>query len=430
VLGLGFLLWQLLLFGSGARGSDGYTYYNAWEILKTHVPDYLRPPVYSIIVGICKELFGFVGSMIALSIIQWCAYIASLQLVWRINCWIGVARKINCISILLYLLIPGLWVHNDIVMAESLSASCVVLFVWLSGRYIQTYKKRYLSASGFLVATMIMIKPMFILLIPVAGLFWLFACWKRKRHYIIAAVAILATIALTETYKWCVHRIWRIDTITIATIWNDYYCLRGEGLITPEDFKDPDVRAKFIEFYDANPSGWPKSQPYWRETWELGYQNVEPVIKEVKSNHRAEYIASFGHRFIRSLTWCQFYDPYEDLGEAAYDEIFEGWIGLTKNQPEGFIYPLFPYITFPIYFGWIIWLCFTVMWLYRWIKSKVLPLIPALISVMMLTAYISVIIGSPDIWGRIMSPFDMMFPVMLASLFTAVAAQIRHRIAQ
>ncbi len=419
LLGVCFCGWQLALYGAGSEASDGYTYFQAWNVIKTFHTDYLRPPVYVVFVGILDELFGRQGCLIIISIVQWAIYIASLQLVWQINRWIGVTPRANIIAILAYLLIPGFWVTNNFAMAESLSGSMIILLVWLSGRYLQTHHKRPLILSGILLATLIMTKPMFVMLLPVMALFWAIVCFRTKRHLKIAGALMLANLALTGGYMWCMNHTYCIPKLSVSTLWNDYYSLRAEGLITPDDFSNPEQKRMFKAAYDRRPSGWPKTQPYWQETWNLNWQQLNELINNVKEKHSDKLLPAAGHRLVRSLSCSQFYNPDEDLGiSPEFDAQYFGWNGISKNKEGGFIYPLYHLTIVPILFGMILLMIFSAVWLRRWRRTKSFPALQALLAVILFTAYVTAIVGSPDIWGRIMTPTNTLFPIIAASLLT------------
>lgn len=420
-LAIGFIFLQLHLFSGASIKSDGYSYFNAWESIKGGHTDPLRTPVYAIIVGILTEIFGQPTTLIIIPFLHWALYLAMLRGVWQIDISLGIPKGINCGVILSLILIPGFWCMNNFTMAECLSQAATILLIWLSSRYIIHPKRHWLYLSGLTLPILLFIKPIFLILIPLMAIFWGIICRHNKRHLAICGASIATTIGLAGVYLFCMAHTYTRPAFTIATSYNEYYCMRAEGLILPDEIEDPVLREKFRPMYDSIPGGWLKTQPYWQEIWKLNWTELDALSRTARQNHLREIAESTVQRFGISLKYSLFYSLIDELGLSEdYDQRFSTWDGVSHNQEGGFIYPLHRQLNIPIWIGLVILFSFIAIWIYRWRHSKNFPALAALISAIYFTAYITTIIGAQDSWGRILTPFSPLVAIMAGSIISAL----------
>lgn len=419
LLALGFLSLQIYLFSGASIKSDGYSYFNAWESIKGGHTDFLRTPVYAIIVGILTEIFNQPTALIIIPILHWLLYLAMLCGVWQINTALDVKKSINCGVILSLMLIPGFWCMNNFTMAECLSQAGTIFLVWLSSRYILNPHQRWLYLSGLTLPLLLFTKPIFIILIPLMALFWGIICRHNKKHLKICSISIATTIGLAGVYLFCMAHTYTRPSFTIATAYNEYYCMRAEGLIIPDEIEDSVLREKFRPMYDSIPGGWLKTQPYWQEIWKLNWQELDALAKTARKNHLPEIAESTVRRFCTSLNYSLFYSLVDELGVSKdYDQRFATWNGLSKNQDGGFIYPFHQRFNIPIWFGVVILFSFIAVWIFHWYHNRHFPALAALISAFFLSAYVTTIVGAQDSWGRILTPFSPLLAIMAGSLIS------------
>jgi len=417
LLGLGFLSLQGIIFRHGSMSMDSWSYLISWDNFKHGQIDYARPPVYSAIAGLLCDAVTLGYSMILLPCIQWAAYIASLQLVWIINCWFNVSRKINVAAILSMLLIPGFWIFNNIAMAESLSLSGIVLLVWLTGRYILTNRCVYLIFSAIMLLLLVFTKPMFVFLIPILTIVWSYVAWRNHPHLIITGSSLTLTIGLLIGYASWMEQTHGVFSLTMASTQNKYCCLRADGAIIPEEIVDTVTRKKFLELYKTDTGHQNPDNYYAIELYSFTWPETKKIVDTALANHPTAEFEGIAYRVKTSLIHSQFF--FFLLG---YDELTDqrtaNWNGLTNNWNDGFIFPFHRYLWFPIWVTAIIWLSFSTIWIRCWLKTKRFPVMAFLVSSIIFTCYVSSIIGAQDQWGRIMTPVTPLIPVMAANIAT------------
>lgn len=417
LLGLLFLSLQGIVFRHGSMCMDSWSYPIAWDSIIHGHPDAVRPPVYSAIIGLTWEWLTMGYGNILLPIVQWTLYIASLQLVWIINSWFKVAKGFNIAAILSMLLIPGFWIFNNIMMAESVSLSGMVLLIWLSGRYIITSKSRYLWFSGLMMILLIFTKPMFIFLIPILAVLWGIIAWKNMRQIGISILLLSITGGFLWAYITEMKHTYGVASLTIASTHNKYCCLRADGIIIPEEISDPATREIFLPMYEADPGVQNPDNRYIAEANVFTWPELDRLVREASSRHPYAEIDGIAYRIKTSMIHSQFFFFLYGYDEETNDLVIN-WNGLTNKWEHGFIFPFHRYLWFPIWVTAIIWLSFSVIWIRRWGRTRKFPAMAFLVSATIFVCYATAILGAQDLWGRIMTPVTPLIPVMAASVAT------------
>lgn len=429
LIGITFLSLQGLIFRHGSMDMDSWSYPAGWMSLKEGHLDMARPPVYCAIVGIVWEFLTMGYGNMLLPVIQWGVYLAALHLVWIINGWFNVSKVFNTAAILSMLLIPGFWIFNNIIMAESLSLSGIILLVWLSGRYILTKKTRYLAFSGVMLILLIFTKPMFIFLIPVLAVLWTVIGWKDKRNSITAFSLLCVTLGLIAAYMAEMKREYGVASLAIASTHNKYCCLRADGVILPDEISDKTTKDKYLPMYEADPGVQNPDNRYMMEVYVFTWPEIDRLVNDVTRRHPYAEIEGIKYRFKNSMINSQHFFylfGYDD----RIDRLFKDWNGLSRNRDIGFIFPFHRYLWFPIWVSAVIWALFTAIWIYRWRKNRCFPSLAYLVSAIFFTCYVTAILGSQDLWGRIMTPVTPMIPIMAASVATIVWAYVKKSLSR
>lgn len=425
LLGLTFLGWQLYIFRHASMGMDSWSYPGGWLTLKNGHLDPARPPVYCTIVGVVWEILTMGYGNILLPAIQWTLYIASLQLVWIINTWLRASRVFNITAILSMLLIPGFWIFNNIIMAESVALCEIVLLTWLSGKYIQTHKTRYLVYSGVMLIVLIFTKPMFIFLIPVLGVLWGIVSWGNKRHIVISTLLLSITVGSVLAYATVIKNTYGVRALTIASTHNKYCCLRADGVIIPEEISDPVTREKYRPMYEADPGVQNPNNRYMLEVYVFTWPEIDRLVSDVLSRHPYAEVEGLSYRINTSMKYSQFFFFLYGYDERA-DRILRNWNGLNKECDNvEFIFPFHNYLWFPMWVTAVIWGVFSLIWICLWRRRRSFPAMAYFVSATIFTCYVSAIVGAQDLWGRIMTPVTPLIPVMAASAASIIWGYVK-----
>lgn len=411
---------QLWIGGGASIYQDSYTYFQAWEDLKLIHPNQWRPPVYPILVGGLTELIGLSAAMAILLVVQWGAFAGALMLLYKICRRIGIGQRISGIGVLAVFLFPGMWVLNNLAMAESLCASSVILLIYLTIRFIDTKQKKWLYSSGGMLWLLVFTKPVFIILIPIWGILWLGSTISSRKN-IWKAAAILTVIAGSVAfYGWQMYRFNGGNFgLTRATVDNQYYCLRQDGLIRPEEIPVDSIRNRFIPFYEADKGVHaPGYNLYTPELAEFSWSEKRLMAEIALRNHRRVAIAGSFERVKESATFSQTF--YPEPQEWSWFGIFV----VAPPDAKPFLFPFSKWLYTPIWLSWLIAIGFLTMSIRRWWKSRTCPVIPLLIGVTLLTGMSVSIIGAQDAWGRLLTPFTLLLVPATLLLLQTIKAKL------
>lgn len=422
LLGTGLFCWQYLLYDGAVVTLDGPTYFEAWRyyrFFQTHID---RAPLYPMLLHSVERLFGG-GLLVAVLMIQWGVFVASMQLVWRINCRIGTSKTINIASILILFLIPGSWVMNNITMPEAVCQAGIVTLIYLSARYLDTDKPVWVILSGLMVILLIFTKPMFIFLLPVMALFWLLSSWKNRKAMLTAGIMTGISMLLVVAFCHMQHRNFGVFGLTRSSSLNTYYCLRQDRLIIPSEIPDSLLRKRIEPLYNQDPGQHkPFYDIYWDESVSLTWEECDYLVNNAKSRHPVEAVTGSIYRFVEALPYSHTFclEPHK----YRLHKQLTGWNGMDKVDCKFIVFP-FPDICVPIFVGWIITLSFLSLWTTISFNRRKIQLLPLLIVSTMLTAYVTVFVGSMDCWGRILTPVNPLLAIMAASVFSILNDSLR-----
>lgn len=405
---------QLAVYSSGSKAMDGYSYFEAWDVLRTFHPDQLRPPLYPVFAGVIRDILGERGALIAIPLIQWIAYIFSVRLAWNIARRLGATRGLNIAATLMYLVFPGMWMLNNLTVPEPLCGLGLLVLTALTDRFLQTRRMKHLLLGFVTVTALIFTKVMYIFLLPVLLVVWIYASHKSRRLLAASLTATAVAAGLVLVYSLCIKSVCTQQGLTKATDWNRYVALRMEGLIIPDDIPDPGLRETFRPYYETDKGHWsPGENIYWHETWSFNWRDLNRLCDYAEAAHPREALSMRLSYLVRTLPFSQF--RYVEPGPDPETDPSRSWNGLTPLEEGGYIFPLHRWLWFPIWVGWLITGLFSVLWIYRWIRRRRFPALPFFIAASVTAGFLSIIISAPDDWGRLMTSLDLFLPLMLSS---------------
>lgn len=409
---------QLMVGGGATIYHDGPSYFVAWDALKLLHPDEWRPPVYPIFAGGLTDLFGMSAGLCLILIFQWLFYAISLLILYNICRRIGVGKRISSIVVIGVLFLPGMWVLNNFTVAESVSGSMIVLWVWLSCKYYETRRASRLYWSGFLLAILVFTKPVFIILIPIAAIFWYITAGKNLRQIRAGATMLGCIICALIFYAWQIARFNDGNfALTRASDDNIYFCLRQDGLIIPDEIPVDSIRERFIPFYEKNPGvHQPGYSSIGLEVMEFNWKEKKLMSRIALKNHPKEALVGTWERFRESATFSQ--TLYPEPGEIQY---YHRYI-VTPKEKIPFFFPFSKWFYTPLWLGWALLFAYLAVVAVQWRREHKTPVIQLLIGVgIFFAGMFTSIVGAMDSWGRLITPFNLMLvPITGYLLQTAV----------
>ena len=159
-----------LLNTSGYPDSNTYLNYNA-NILQGHV-DILRTPVYPYFLRLIK-LFGEGNLIQNVVLVQSIISFLAIIIFYKIVNKVFINRAVTVIASFIYGIMPSFVNFDKCILTESLSISASILFLYFIVSYLK--KPNMLKAILFTlyVFVMIMLRPSFIILLPIITALWM-----------------------------------------------------------------------------------------------------------------------------------------------------------------------------------------------------------------------------------------------------------------
>lgn len=404
------LIYSIALFlqafcinGQIGTSPDTNSYIIAWDRISQGEIDMFRTPLYPAYLGILKSLFCAKHFMLAAIIGQFIVFFVSIYPFYHIAKRIIHSGEIAFFVTLFYAVSPGIFKWNCWILTESFAISGVVFLIYCSIRLYDKYTKKYAVISMILLISLLMLRPIFIYLLPVFIMFWtLVLLSQRRRKQAIAGLCgtSISTVILI-IYMLIFANKYGIFAVSSVSIYNRWFYARQEGLINPDVIVNPSLRTYVLNSYKTHGRIIVDThdEDFYYKIWtEIGEVTSIYGLKEVKDALDASDV---------SHPWLTFKNTKEKLSTATQWSLFP----LSKS-PEylsiGFCGGIkFIYILLIIYGAFV-----GIQMLF--LKKKIwLSLLFYILGVSNLT---TAIIGAPNDWSRLIMPSVPIYLLLVGQL--------------
>lgn len=234
--------------------ADSYDYQKAVGQLLRGEPNVLRTPGYGIICGLCGAWWG-----IGLTASIWVAMVFTAAMWMVATAAVGsIARHLDfgrpaaATCMVVFGCYPAAVRFVWMVLPEALAVCACVFLLYDVMRLFRCPSAGRMAAVGGWILALILLKPVFLILLPMCLLIAAWMAWKRHWSAVtaaVASVALLGGLVWSYTGWWKSHYGFR--SYSIVNTVNNYALLREADAIHAEDFTDPEMRAYFssIETY-------------------------------------------------------------------------------------------------------------------------------------------------------------------------------------
>ena len=411
------LVWQLVEYGGASQAFyDTPSYFRAWDYIKTIHSHQTRPPVYPFFVGGLRDIVGVPAMRVIVALVQWGIYVAMMPLAWQLCRRLGAGMRLTGAAVSLFLLVPGFWVLNNVVLPESMCGSFIVLLLWLVMVTIDSGSRRAMLWSAVTIVVLTMSKPVFVYLVALIPVVWFTSARKHDVKLKLPASLTAGVAAVICIYCMCTQHTHEVMSISQTADFNRYLQLREEGLMRPQDIVGRnDLRELIAEYYARDPGTWHPfvTDSLWREINRINWPDLHWLNNNAMAHHPRETAVMYLKNFPRSADYDLFYNPLYPPEVPQY--WIHAWNDTDGSDPVLMIYPCYRQIRPQVWVGWMIGLWFVALWLWRWWRSGRFPAVAYAVGASMISCYVVSIVGAPDDWGRLLSPVNMLLPIMLAS---------------
>ena len=412
------LVWQLVEYGGASQAFyDTPSYFRAWDYIKTIHSHQARPPVYPFFAGGLRDIVGVPAMRVIVALVQWAMFVAVLPLAWQLCRRLGAGVRLTGAAVSLFLLVPGFWVLNNVVLPESMCGSLLVLLMWLVMVTTDSGSRRAMLWSAVTIVVLTMSKPVFVYLVAVIPVVWFTTARKHGLRMRLPATLTAGMAAVICLYCMAMQHTHLVASPSQTADVNRYIQLREEGLMLPQDIEREDLREIIAGYYARDPGMWQPVVPdsLWLEMNCINWPDIHWLNNNAMAHHPHESVMMYLRNFQRAADYDLFYNPL--YPPQAVQPLNNVWIDTNPYDPAVMVYPFYRLFRPQIRVGYVIGLWFVALWLWRWWRSGRFPALAYAVAAAMAGGYAVSIMGAPDDWARLVTPVNMLLPIMSASIF-------------
>lgn len=302
----------ILLKGASVFNADSVSYVSAWnDCYSQGNIDTFRTPVYPVLIGIGRILFGAEYWSLFPTLVQISVFYACAVPFSKMALSILSNRKVAWCTVYIYLLFYPVINTLPLLGTEALSFSITTLWIYCVWHFMRRPQWGYGIAVCLLTITDIMLRPSLLILAIAIAILALTGIFMRQyRRQVL--LLLLTLIPVGAAYKLYVNEMIRLtgyNSISIVSAYNNYYMARQYNDIFPELLSDNPEALEVMQRFQKD--GDRLSREYllkqWREIIELeesgimNYNQMNDYAADVKKHHPEIWFKNIGIRIADSL---------------------------------------------------------------------------------------------------------------------------------
>lgn len=361
---------------------DSISYISAWNSIAEGHLDLLRTPAYPLFLHIIRAVFPK-SALIATICVQHLIFLISVFFFERLlHSFIKSDRIIFWLT-LFYAVFPAVNTWANCILTESLAISGSVFLLYLICRVTNNPSFITLLLFTILIIFLLLLRPIFIYILPVIFITMLYlACLRKKggiAGIICASIASFAIFGYMREFK----REYGLFSFSSVSTINQYYMARQYNVIIPKSIQDPALCHDIDSLYKINGDIVYEHKTLWNEANYLASIHPLNVLNnEIGRMSRINFKAT-AHGLSKRFA------------QASKEFLFTTFIwDLTKLFGFGFF-------SGSLYFFLIVFSSILLTWI---IRNKGLPWKTLLILMLGVSNIIVAIVGGQEDWARLTSP--------------------------
>lgn len=364
---------------------DRVSYYEAYDVIMSGRIDEVRTPLYPLIIGIPKSIFGEGLSKAVVYIFQALIFLFSIKWFGKTLDNIVSHKRISYWFTAIYALYPGMLTYCGMIMTESLSISLMTAVTYLVSEayYHNSFKKGILS--GVVCLLLWMLRPSMLSVTLIMLVFWM-CLWifrdKRLRKTVVCGFcATLVSLAGMGVYSLAFYNEYHKTGMTCVSTWNNYHLIRKSGVMDTDLAETPEIKATVDSIIANNATAseyentrhWKESEQLHKTLGLIGYDNF--VNQQIKL-HKGEIIAYIYQERLEDLLD----DDCVFTGNGGYLPFFVCSLTRLIRVNNGTAFLIFliglSLLTYTnlknrkiSYFIWVLYACFAAAYLTIWLGA-------------------------------------------------------------
>lgn len=389
---------------------DSFSYIEATANVLQGVPDIFRTPVYPLIIGICRGIFG-AGGDYAVVILQFLVFLTSGYFLYKIGRqYIGKPRPVFWMTAF-YLIYPSLVEYTVGLLTESLSMSCMIFLTYTLVRFLSS-PRGIMSALWPSIWLMILLylRPAFLFLLPILAVIFIVFCIKKKLGLRLAVVSfggLLLTGASIFAYTKVITNLYGIHSTSCVTLINNYFTIRYGGIVDPNLAETPKLR-EFIEGTVPN-------------RWNHYYETVQSELNHIVETNTWEDLEKYENNLIKA--YPKDFIKTVFMRWDSYARLFPILPNVVSDFPckADLIYDFIPNMGAYCLFLLIM----SIYSIISWRREREIPIISLMLILICAGLFITTIAGAQDDYARLNAPALPLFFLLIAKFASVIKVNVK-----
>lgn len=264
---VGIVVWSVYS-GAGLWHPDSYSYYYAFDVLATGSLDAYRTPLYPMIIGSLRMVFGMRISLVMVYIFQSALFLLSIGWIGKMLEDITQNKKIAFWFAAIYGLYPGVLACCGRIMTESITISLISALLYLVSEAYYHHSAKKAILSGVVCVLLWMQRPSLMSIPVLLAVMWLCLLFKKDSMRRIAirgfSASMISLIAL-GLYSMAFRLEYQRPGVTAISTWNNYLLVRQSHVYTPSAIESPEMMADVDSLINVNGIDCENVQIMWLE---------------------------------------------------------------------------------------------------------------------------------------------------------------------
>lgn len=374
-------------------------YYDSYNTIISGRPDIARTPIYPLVIGLPRSLFGATVSVVMVYLFQGILFVCSIR-------WIGgVLENITSHKVIsywftaVYALYPGIVSMCGIMMTESMTVSLVSAVLYLTSEAYYKKSGKMALFSGFTSILLWLLRPSLIV-VPIAlALMWLSMAvfeGRSSRKVVLCGVsAAIISLACAASYAAIFNHYYHKVTLSQIPTMNNYMTLRQAKAIDTDRIEHSQLKASLDSVLKAEGDDSVICGQWWNDAYyistEYGMMEFDKFVSDQMKAHTGEL-----------LTYI-------------YRERIEGLLNsncvYTGGAIPGVLKSLTRLVRVNNGTAFLIYVIAIAILLYTDIRSKHISYFMWMLSALFAANYLIVLIGAPNDFTRLLA---QNYPVLIA----------------
>ena len=374
---------------------DSWSYYSAKDVIMSGHLDYLRMPLYPILLIITKHIYVTIA-------VQLLVFYVSIAYLYKTLIELKISTRLVFLIMIIYACHPVFMYYQVQLIPESLCISLSSIFSYYLIAFIKTKRISYCWIFHALILCLFLLKPgcIFLIAVPVMLVFYLF--FAKRKLVLSCFIPLLLVIVTISGYGFAMKQTYGAFTFSSVSDINLYWMLRKTNKIDLNSVKNEELKSFIADKIELE---------YEAQFWlcfdeastiidKHGLKSLRDIVQgSLDSNYKSFLFDGHNLKIVK-----------ENLFGFTGRSI--DYFGFNESSSKLDFTDFFPYINFYILFFILIFYTFLIVKQVYMFKN--VPVISILFLLYIAANLIIIILSAPNNYGRLIVPSVSIILIVVA----------------